>query len=123
MSYTTLPRYAFHCALITALTAAAMAQAQIPQMGGPTFRVDGPSQRLEMVINTSRILTLDKKVPRIQVNNPELVRAQPLSPYKIQLAAVRPGVTQVNLWDENDQVYTVDVLILGDARELQMSLE
>ena len=124
MSYTTLPQYLFKCALIVALSAAAaVSSAQVPSTGGPTFRVDGPSQRLEMVINTSRILTLDKKVPRIQVNNPELVRAQPLSPYKVQLAAVRPGVTQVNLWDENDQVYTVDVLILGDARELQMLLE
>ena len=125
MSYSNLPHCLFHrCALIVALLAtAAAAHAQLPASTGPAFRVDGPSQRLEMVINTSRILTLDKKIPRIQVNNPELVRAQPLSPYKIQLAATQPGVTQVNLWDENDQVYTVDVLILGDARELQMLLE
>ena len=125
MSYTTLPHCLFtRCALVVALLATvATAHAQVPPSTGPAFRVDGPSQRLEMVINTSRILTLDKKIPRIQVNNPELVRAQPLSPYKIQLAATQPGVTQVNLWDENDQVYTVDVLILGDARELQMLLE
>ena len=125
MSYSTLPHtLLYRCALIASLLAtASVVRAQTPSLDGPNFRVDGPSQRLEMVINTSRILTLDKKVPRIQVNNPELVRAQPLSPYKIQLAAMRPGVTQVNLWDENDQVYTVDVLILGDARELQMLLE
>jgi len=125
MFYVSLPHSLLsRCALTLAVvctTAAVHAQAQ-PQ-GGPLFRVDGPTQRLEMVINTSRILTLDKKIPRIQVNNPELVRAQPLSPYKVQLAAVRPGVTQVNLWDENDQVHTIDVLILGDARELQMLLE
>jgi pilus assembly protein CpaC len=88
-----------------------------------TFDVNGPTQRLEMIVNTSRILTLDKKIPRLQVNNPDIVSAQPLSPYKVQLAALRPGVTQVNLWDENEKIYTVDVLILGDARELQMLLE
>lgn len=87
------------------------------------FDVNGPTQRLEMIVNTSRILTLDKKIPRMQVNNPDVVSAQPLSPFKVQLAALRPGVTQVNLWDENDKIYTVDVLILGDARELQMLLE
>jgi pilus assembly protein CpaC len=31
-------------------------------------------------------------------------------------------VTQVNLWDEDDQVYTVDVLIYGDVRELELAL-
>ena len=125
MSYINLPHYSFtRCAFVLALLAtAAAAHAQLPTNNGPTFRVDGPSQRLEMVVNTSRILTLDKKIPRIQVNNPELVRAQPLSPYKIQVAASQPGVTQINLWDEDDQVHTVDVLILGDARELQMLLE
>ena len=88
-----------------------------------TFDVNGPTQRLEMIVNTSRILTLDNKVPRLQVNNPDVVARTPLSPYKVQLSALRPGVTQVNLWDENDKIYTVDVLILGDARELQMLLE
>ncbi len=134
MSYTTLPhslrcRIAYCFALAAAVTAAATtapARGQAPSPDSAAalhFRVDGPSQRLEMIVNTSRILTLDKKIPRLQVNNPELVQAQPLSPYKVQLAALRPGVTQINLWDENDEIHTVDVLILGDARELQMLLE
>ena len=125
MYYVKLPHRLYSCCALAlaVVMSAAFAHAQAPSYEGPLFRVDGPSQRLEMVINTSRILTLDKKIPRIQVNNPEMVRAQPLSPFKVQLAAMRPGVTQVNLWDENDQVYTVDVLILGDARELQMLLE
>lgn len=126
MSYQNLPHSLWYCCIfaLAAVASAAVANAQqVQSYQGPLFRVDGPSQRLEMVINTSRILTLDKKIPRIQVNNPDLVRAQPLSPYKVQLAALRPGVTQVNLWDQNDEVHTVDVLILGDARELQMLLE
>lgn len=95
----------------------------IPNNQSLQFEVNRPTQRLEMIVNTSRILTLNKKIPRLQVNNPEVVSAQPLSPYKVQLAALRPGVTQVNLWDEDDRIYTVDVLIFGDARELQMLLE
>jgi len=80
------------------------------------------SERMEMTVNTSRILTLDKRIPRMVVNNPELVTVTPISANQVQLAARKPGVTQVNLWDEDDQVYTVDVVIYGDVRELEMAL-
>ncbi len=80
------------------------------------------SERMEMTVNTSRILTLDKRIPRMVVNNPELVTVTPISANQVQLAARKPGVTQVNLWDEDDQVYTVDVLIYGDVRELELAL-
>lgn len=81
-----------------------------------------PSERMELTVNTSRILTLDKRIPRMVVNNPELVTVTPISANQVQLAARKPGVTQVNLWDEDDQVYTVDVLIYGDVRELELAL-
>ena len=113
---------AWHLALMPlALAFCETTTAQSPQQA-LHFQVDRATQRLEMIVNTSRILTLDKKVPRMQVNNPEIVKATPLSPYQVQLAALRPGVTQVNLWDQDDQVYTVDLLVMGDARELQMLL-
>ncbi len=84
-----------------------------------TYRINSASQRLEMIVNTSRILTLDQNVPRVFVNNPDLVRATPLSPNQIQVSAMRPGVTQVNMWDEQQRVFTVDVIVRPDARELE----
>lgn len=76
------------------------------------------TQRVEMVVNTSRILTLDKKIPRAQVNNPDILELTPLSPTQIQISAVAPGVTQVNLWDEDDNVQSIDIFVFGDAQEL-----
>ncbi len=32
-------------------------------------------------------------------------------------------MTQLNVWDENQQLYTVDVIVSPDARELQMLLQ
>ncbi len=87
------------------------------------FKVSKASQRLEMVVNTSRILALDKEVPRAMVNNPSIVRVVPLSPNKVQLSATKPGVTQVNLWDEDGTLYTVNLIIIGDAQELEMLLK
>ena len=57
------------------------------------------------------------------VNNPELVSVTPISANQIQIAAKKPGVTQINLWDEDDQVYTVDMMIYGDVRELDLALQ
>ena len=85
-------------------------------------RITGPNDRLEMTANSSRILTLDQKIPQVQVNNPEILELTPLSPNQVQVAAKKPGVTQINLWGENKQIYTVDVTVVGDARELAMIL-
>jgi pilus assembly protein CpaC len=80
------------------------------------------TERLELTVNSSRVLTLDKRIPRMVVNNPELVTVTALSANEIQLAARKPGVTQINLWDEDGQVFTVDVLIYGDVKELEHAL-
>ncbi len=86
-------------------------------------KIEGANERVELTVNTSRILTLDHKVPRAQVNNPELLTLTPLSPNQIQISANDAGVTQVNLWDETGQVHSVDVIIYGDVRELEMALK
>jgi pilus assembly protein CpaC len=91
--------------------------------GQVEYVVTRTSQRLEMVVNTSRILTLDKEVPRAMVNNPDVVRVVPLSPNKVQVSALKPGVTQVNLWDDDGNLYTVNLIIIGDAQELDMLLQ
>lgn len=81
--------------------------------------ITGPSEKMELTTNSSRILTLDKKIPRVMVANPELLAVTPLSANQVQISAKKAGVTQVNLWDEDGQIHTVDVYIYGDVRELE----
>ncbi|MEZ6088952.1 MAG: pilus assembly protein N-terminal domain-containing protein [Pirellulaceae bacterium] len=90
---------------------------------GVTYRVTQPTQRLEMIVNSSSILTLEKVVPRFQVQNEEILIANPVAPNQVQISAQAPGVTQLNLWDVDDTLYTVDVIITGDARELSTVLQ
>jgi pilus assembly protein CpaC len=85
-------------------------------------RVQAANERMEMIVNSSRILTLDQKIPKAQVNNPDVLTLTPISPTQIQVSAKKTGVTQVNLWNEDDQVFTVDVVVYGDAQELTMYL-
>jgi len=103
--------------LLFGLAGAASAQPQVIR------NITQASQRMELTVNTSRILTLEKRVPKMVVNNPELVSVTPISATQVQIAAKKPGVTQINLWDEDDQVYTVDLMIYGDVRELEHALK
>src|SRR4029078_11032065 len=92
------------CALACALPATA--QDQPPS--GVSFKVRGASERLEMTVNNSRVVDFPFPVPKLLVNNPDLVRVTPISDRSIQLSAVRAGVTQLNVWDADNNVTSLD---------------
>ncbi len=81
-------------------------------------KVQAANERMEMTVNSSRILTLDQPIPRMVVGNPELIQATPLSPNEVQVFAKKVGATQVNLFTEKGQIYSVDCIIYGDVRQL-----
>ncbi len=87
------------------------------------FRVQGPTERLEMIVNSSRILEFTFDVPRLLVNNPDLIAAAPLTPNSVQISGKKQGYTQLNVWDSSGNVTTVDILVLGDIRELDTILK
>tara|TARA_R110002049_G_scaffold4601_5_gene32355 strand:- start:498808 stop:500328 length:1521 start_codon:yes stop_codon:yes gene_type:complete len=76
-------------------------------------------ERLEMLVKSSRILTLDERIPKFQVHNEEVIGATPVSQNQLQIFAKAPGTTQVNMWDTNDKQYTVDITVHADAREVE----
>jgi pilus assembly protein CpaC len=98
----------------------ASALVQTPATAEPVIhKIKAANERMEMTVNSSRVLSLDQNIPRAQVNNKDIVELTPLSPNEIQVAAKKPGVTQINLWNDKGQIYTVDCIVYGDARELQ----
>jgi pilus assembly protein CpaC len=88
----------------------------------PYYNVKGFDDHVKMVVNTSRFLVLDKKIPQVQVNNPDVLDVTPVSPNIVQISAKRTGVTQVNLWGDDKKIYTVNVVAMGDAAELTETL-
>lgn len=111
-------------AMVIALGAFGLAPAMAQGDDSSVIRkISGLSDKLELTTNSSRILTLDKNIPRVQVNNPELLAVTPLSATQVQISAKKAGVTQVNLWDDEGGIHTVDVQIYGDARELTVALQ
>lgn len=99
------------------------ASAQQPQQQPVQFRVSGATQRLEMIVQTSRILTFDHKVPNLLIQNPDIIQATPLSPNQVQLNALRQGVTSLNVWNEDNEVRSIDIHVFGDVRQLDQVLE
>ncbi len=87
------------------------------------FQVSGDTQRLEMVVNTSRILTVDYNVPKVLVHNTDIVQATPISPNQIHISALAAGMTAINLWDENDNIRVIDLRVVGDVRELEEQIK
>lgn len=86
------------------------------------FKVESDNERLTMTVNTSRIISLDDKIPRAQVNNPDILDMKAISDRQIQIHAKKTGITQVNLWDERGKIYAIKVVVNGDAKELTLML-
>jgi pilus assembly protein CpaC len=86
------------------------------------YKVQGGDERLEMVLHGSRILATEQKIAQTAVENPDILETTVLSPTQVCISAKATGVTKVNLWDENKKLYTIRVLVVGDARELAMIL-
>jgi len=103
----------------------AASTARVDLSATPEFvhEVKRQHERLEMTVNTSRRLKLDQKIPEAQVNNPDILDLTALAPNVIQVSAKNPGVTQVNLWGEDNKIYTVDVIVYRDVAELDMILK
>lgn len=113
----------FAASVLALLCCAAPVAAQGTSGQSITFKVQGANERMEMTVNTSRILKLDQKIPRFVVNNPDMLKVLPLSATELQVAAQKPGVTQINMWTESGEIFSVDLIIYGDARELAILLE
>jgi pilus assembly protein CpaC len=116
--------------LFAVLTAPALLSAeQLPSPQAPLPQViDSPSQlihrvqrtrdRVEMVVNSSLILALDSNIPRLQVDNPDLVTLTPLSATQVLIHAKKTGFTNISLWDEQNHIYSIEATIKADSREL-----
>jgi pilus assembly protein CpaC len=123
MATTRLPTTHFFVAMtLLALHAAfspSVARAQVVGRQPIHFQVSNPVERLEMIVNTSRIINCEYKIPELMIDNENIVRAKPISPNQVQLSALKPGFTTLTLFDENKKEHAIDVLVYGDARELE----
>ncbi len=80
-------------------------------------------QSIQMVVSTSREITAQRAFKRVRIQNPNVISAMPLEGgNRLQISAITTGVTQVDLVSADDAVHSLEVIVLGDARELESIL-
>lgn len=129
-----LSRTAKGCALLATLfgifqpSVQCLGQEQLTSqwtLSNSALSVDPNSHRqmLEMVVNTSREIVAEQAFKRVRIQNPEIVNAIPLEGgNRLQVSALKTGITQVDLLGSDDSVATVEVVVMGDVRELETIL-
>ena len=69
-------------------------------------------ERIEMTVGGIEIVTHSQPIPRVNVKNPDLLQLTALAPNRFRVDAKKPGVTQIELWSDDDKVHTIDVRVL-----------
>ena len=78
--------------------------------------------QVNLVVGNSQVIELDKKILTAQVTDKDLVDIFALNPKRIQLIARTPGVTTLNLWDENNQHQTLKLSVNVDTKPIEKLL-
>ncbi len=109
----------FAIAVFPAVDAAETGQSIPPSR---TTRVTKTNEQVQMVVNSTHMLTLQDDIERASVHNDAVLTVRPMARNELMVSAKATGVTQVDLYAPDKQVYSVQVVVLGDARELEAIL-
>ena len=81
-------------------------------------------QSVKMVLNTSREISTEKPFQRVRIQNPNILSVMPLEGgNRLQISALQAGVTTLDLMAGDNSVHTVEVMVIGDSRELDAILK
>src|SRR5262245_44319918 len=109
-------RIVFFSVMLLAASSASRVAGQVVGRQPLHFQVTNPVERLEMIVNTSRIIGCEYNIPELMIDNENIVRAKPISTNQIQLSALKPGFTTLTIFDDQKKEHAIDVLVYGDAR-------
>ncbi len=120
-------RKLFVHSLCLACLAGSVAHGQQPIKSGASipegkFVVTRAQDQMQLVINSSKLLELESDIARSVVHNDAMIQVQPVSRNQLMVSAKATGVTQIDLYGKDDQMHTVQVVVMGDARELEAVL-
>ncbi len=89
---------------------------------GARFEVNESVDSIEIIAGTSRRLKFEYKVPELMVENPEIVKASPVSPNEILISGIEPGVSSITVSDPDRQLQTIQIYVTVDTRKLEKAL-
>ncbi len=93
----------------------------IPPTG--TTLVSKSSENIQLMINSTHTLRTEEDIERASVHNDAIVTVRPMASNELMVSAKATGVTQVDLYGPDRSVRSVQVVVIGDARELDAILK
>lgn len=87
------------------------------------FEVSENLESVDVMAGSSSRLTFDFKVPELQIENPEIVRATCVSPTQINLTGIKPGVSTLTVSDPDRNLHSIIVNVMIDTRKLELTLK
>jgi pilus assembly protein CpaC len=75
-----------------------------------------------MIVTTSQYVAFPQAIVTATNNNPSVLQVQPTQKNEVLISALATGVTQIDARGIDDTIYNVQVVVIGDARELQSIL-
>ena len=94
-----------------------------PQDSGPIFHVIAPDSKLSLIHLQTRTLEFAQKIVVVEGFNPDVLNVSASTPTQIRLRAETTGVTTLTVKDETGAIYTIEVLVEGDVRELKAQIQ
>lgn len=82
-------------------------------------KVSSEFESIEVVVGSSRLITMPFSIPRVVIEDPSILSATPLAKDQILVRALATGVTSIGIIDENERSYTIEVNVVSDVRQLQ----
>jgi len=111
--------FAISCILLANMPSNLMAQ--VTASSDPVSVTPSISS-IELIMKTSRILEFEYDVPELVIDNQNIIRATPIASNKVLLTALKPGFATITVSDPEGQTQTINLLVQGDVRALELAL-
>lgn len=95
----------------------------LTQPSAPVHESYAQSQRIRLIAGTSRVIKFGFDVPGVIIGSPDVVDAQPVSSNQIMITGRRVGVSGISVSDPDGNQHTLDILVVGDSRQLQLTMD
>lgn len=91
------------------------------QLSSASYEESG-TQSIELSQGGSRRLQFDFNVPELLVENPDVIKATPVSPNEILVSGLKPGVSALTVSDPDRNLHIINVHVTVDVRKLQRAI-
>ncbi len=117
---------ALAAAMGLSLLGAATAAGQMDSTTQPSVAVAAnPSDALTLTLEPGRAhkVTTPNRIKKANILNPDIADVVVLDPTELLVTGKKPGVTQLIIWDENDQTKIMDIVVSSNIETLRRELK